>query len=352
MIGELLRHTLELYLDAAPWLLLGLVAAGLIKAWVPHDRMSRWLGGRGLWPVAKAALVGAPLPLCSCGVLPAAIGLHRAGASRGATVSFLIATPETGVDSIAVSYALLGPFLAVVRPIAAIISAMFAGLLTALVPEAAPVREKFQFNVVAAPLNTVGVCNDDCCCHEPVPAPNWWQRSLGGLRYALTDILDDIAPWLLAGLLVAAAVATFVPPLAMAQWGSGLPAMGLMLLIGIPMYICATASTPLAAGLLLAGISPGTVLVFLLAGPATNVATLALVRRELGRGVLITYLAGIAVASVALGLLTDALVAHFGIDVQAELAAGAEVVPAWLAWASAIVLPVFALRPLRRRWLR
>ncbi len=315
---------LEIALDAAPWLLLGLVSAGLIKAWVPESAINRWLGGHGLWPITKAALVGAPLPLCSCGVLPAALALHRGGASRGSTVSFLIATPETGADSVTLSYALLGPFMAVVRPIAAVLSAIFAGLLASLAPA--------QEASAAAPS-----CNGGCCgggCSVPPPSPGFWQRNRDGLRYALGDILDDIAPWLGLGLLLAALIATAVEPQAMAEWGGGLPAMLAMLLVGVPMYICATASTPLAAALLLAGLSPGTVLVFLLAGPATNIATLAVVKRELGPAVLAAYLGGIALSAVGLGLLTDAIAAHYAIDIPAQLAEGGEWLPAWLAWGS------------------
>ncbi len=343
---ELLRQTLHLYLDAAPWLLLGLVVAGLIKGWTAEARIGRWLGGSGLGPVVKAALIGAPLPLCSCGVLPAALGLRRAGASRGATVSFLIATPETGVDSIALSYALLGPLFAVVRPIAAVLSAVCAGALVALVPE--PGRRP-AFNVVAAP---VAACGCGGACGAPAVPANGWRRARDGLRYALTDILDDIAPWLAVGLLLAGGVAAFVPPLALAHWGSGVAAMLVMLLVGIPMYICATASTPLAAALLLAGVSPGTVLVFLLAGPATNIATLALVRRELGGRVMTAYLGGLAAASVGLGVATDWVVGRFDIDVVAGVGAAAEVVPAWLAWVSGGLLLLAAIKPLRRLWLR
>jgi uncharacterized membrane protein YraQ (UPF0718 family) len=336
MTAELFSNTLALYLDAAPWLLLGLLAAGLIKAWVPDALLSRWLGGRGIWPVTRAALIGAPLPLCSCGVLPAAIGLHRGGASRSATVSFLIATPETGADSVALSYALLGPFLTVVRPVAAILSAIFTGLLSGLVPESQ-----------AVPSAGSASCGS-CCggsCGAPAAAPaSFMQKGLAGLRYAATDILDDIAPWLAAGLVLAGIVATFIPPQALAEWGSGLPAMVLMLLIGIPMYICATASTPVAAALLLAGISPGTVLVFLLAGPATNIATMAMVKKELGNGVLMAYLLGISVASIGLGLLTDIIASHFAVDVMAELGKGSELLPAWLAWGSGALLLLLALR--------
>ena len=338
MIADLPANILAVYLDAAPWLLLGLVAAGLIKAWVPEALLSRWLGGRGLWPVTKAAFIGAPLPLCSCGVLPAALGLHRGGASRSATVSFLIATPETGADSIAVSYALLGPFMTIVRPIAAILSAIFTGLLSGLLPE--PKSEP-----VTATSNCGSCCSNSCSPEAPPTSSA--QKTQQGLRYAVTEILDDIAPWLAIGIVLAGLVATFIPPQALAEWGSGLPAMLIMLLVGIPMYICATASTPVAAALLLAGISPGTVLVFLLAGPATNIATLAVVKKELGNSVLATYLLGIAVASISLGLITDLIANNMAIDISVQLTQGAELVPSWLAWGSALLLALLAVRPLR-----
>ncbi|MCW8918307.1 MAG: SO_0444 family Cu/Zn efflux transporter [Gammaproteobacteria bacterium] len=337
MIAEFLGTTLALYLDAAPWLLLGLAAAGVIRVWLPDALLARWLGGSGLWPVTKAALIGAPLPLCSCGVLPAALGLHRGGASRSATVSFLIATPETGADSIAVSYALLGPFMTVVRPVAAILGAIFTGLLTALLPEA---EHK--------PLAAAAACGCANRCSAPPVVPDGViATSRRGVRYAAVEILDDIAVWLAVGIVLAGMVATVIPSQALVAWGSGLPAMVLMLLAGIPMYICATASTPVAAALLLAGISPGTVLVFLLAGPATNIATLSVVRRELGLRVLLTYLLGIAVASIGLGLLTDLVATTLAIDIQVELGRGAELLPSWLAWGSGVLLAVLAIKPLR-----
>jgi hypothetical protein len=173
-------------------------------------------------------------------------------------------------------------------------------------------------------------------------------KTLQGLRYAASEIIDDIALWLAIGIVLAGAVATWVPPQALAEWGSGLPAMVLMLLVGIPMYICATASTPVAAALLLAGISPGTVLVFLLAGPATNIATLAVLHKELGRGVLAAYLAGIALSSIGLGLLLDLLLARFNLNVVAQMGEGGELVPSWLAWGSAVLLGLLAIKPIRR----
>ncbi len=327
--------TLDLYLDAAPWLLLGLVATGLIKAWMPEGALARHLGGEGLGPVLRAALIGAPLPLCSCGVLPAAMEIRRGGASKGATVSFLVATPETGPDSIALSYALLGPFMMVVRPVAAVFSAVVAGLLAG--------RAKEDPVAAAAPPPCGASCGASCANSRP--------GLVAGLRYAFTDALFDIAPWLTAGLIAAGAVVAFVPPMALAAWASGPLALIGMLGAGIPVYVCATASTPIAAGFLLAGVSPGAVLVFMLVGPATNIATIGVVGRDLGRGALMGYLGGIAIGALAAGLATDALVSVFAIDVTAEMAKAAELVPEPLAMAAGVII-VLPLGPRLFGWAR
>ncbi len=341
-MGSYLSHTLALYLEAAPWLLLGLLAAGLIKSWMGEGLLARWLQGDGLRPVFKAALIGMPLPLCSCGVLPAALGLRRAGARPGPTASFMIATPETGVDSIAVSYALLGPVMAIARPLAALFSAVFTGLLVTLAPTHTPISGSTS-------SCSSSCCGSSCSSDTPAPPPSLWQRGRNGVRYAFTDILEDIAGWLLLGLLLAGLIATLVSPQALAAWGSGPLAMLVMLLVGIPMYICATASTPLAAVLLVAGVSPGTVLVFLLAGPATNIATIGVLRKEMGGAVATTYLLAMAVASILMGLTLDAMVGWWGIDIAVQAATAGEWMPPWLAWGSALLLALLALRLLMRR---
>lgn len=336
-----LQNLLNICLEAAPWLLFGLITAAVIKVWLPEGLVARWLGGRGPWPVTKAALIGAPLPLCSCGVLPAALAVRRGGASRGSTLSFLIATPETGVDSVALSYALLGPFMMVVRPIAAIITAVVTGLLTLIVPAA----KIYPAHVPEAAKDSCGSgCTTDCSTEANGSSP---VRGVTSYWRAVVDIWDDIVLWLFIGLLLAALVETLVPPLALVEWGSGIVAMGMMLLVGIPIYICATASTPVAAGLLLAGISPGTVLVFLLAGPANNIATMIVVARELGRTTALIYLTGIAHCSVALGLGLDALVAWQKVDVVAQLADEGELIPHWLAMSSLLLL-MLGIKPIRR----
>jgi uncharacterized membrane protein YraQ (UPF0718 family) len=357
---ELLINIWAVFLDTAFWLLLGLLAAGVIKSFIAEDTMQRWVGGSGFAAVSRAALFGAPLPLCSCGVLPAAIGLHRSGASKEATVSFLISTPETSVDSIAVTYALMGPVMAVYRPIAALVSAIITGMMTALTKTDAP--------VAAAAGETADACcsseatheQKSCCaggsdaasapscCASTEPVAEQQNRLFNAVKYAASELLDDIAAWMAVGIVIAGIMLTYIPPDWLAQWGQGVSAMLVMLLVGIPMYICAVASTPVAAGLIMAGVSPGVALVFLLVGPATNIAGLALVSRELGVKVTLVYLAGIAVVSVGMGLLLEYLLQATSWQVDVRLGEASMMLPMLLSWGSAIVLLVLAIRPLRR----
>ncbi|CAK0765633.1 Permease [uncultured Gammaproteobacteria bacterium] len=344
---EFAVHGLDLFLDAAPWLVLGLAAAGLVHAWLPAATLGRWLGGRGIRPAVLAALIGAPLPLCSCGVLPAAVGLRRAGASREAVVSFLIATPETGLDSIALSYGILGPFFAIARPVAAVTSAVATGLLMLVLP-----REDVAVPALS-PAASAGGCATDCCGSGKMVAParqSLLGRTLAGLSYAFTDMFDDLILWLALGLLAAALTATLVPPQALAGWGGGLPAMLAMVAIGVPMYICATASTPLAGALLLAGVSPGAVMVFLLAGPATNLATIAVVRRELGSMATVLYLSGLIGCALVAGIITDLVVHDFSFDLAHSWSTAEEAAPGWVAMASAALLLALAIRSVWRRF--
>ena len=337
-------HLRDVVLEASPWLLLGLIVAGLIRAWLPTRHLARWLGGRGLGPMVRAAVIGTPLPLCSCSVLPAAVALRRGGASKPATTAFLIATPENGADSIALSYAMLGPVMTIVRPVAACISAVATAVTVAWVDRSCSPPQRS-----AAPGDAPGCCDvseSSCCdasaascCDEQAPSASGpLRRGLEGVRYAMTNLLADIAWWLMLGLLLAAVIHTFVSPDALATWGSGLPAMLLMLIVGVPMYICATASTPVAAAMLVAGVSPGTVLVFLLAGPATNLGSVGVVRRELGTSTMVAYLVGVAVTTVVLGLLLDVAVTAAGISIIAQASAAGHVVPDWLAALCAALL--------------
>lgn len=361
-------NLLQISLEAAPWLVLGLIIGGLIKVLIPTEFLQRHLKGSGLGSITKAALLGAPLPLCSCGVIPAALGLRQAGASKPATVSFLVSTPETGVDSISISYALLGPFMAIARPIAAIASAITAGLLVG------KTEDKNEAELVSNEQNSCCESNsvekenscsteitDDCCAPSSTDSAaraccgtetaykqseSFTKKAWSGIHYAFTKLLDDIIIWLLIGLAFSAAIKTFLPASFLAEWGSGLPAMLLMIVIGIPMYVCATASTPIAAGLMMAGISPGTALVFLMAGPATNISTLGIIGKELGRRSLSAYLIGVCVIALASGLLLDYLISYWAIDIQAQLTASAHLIPHSIAWIALIILTAVASRRL------
>lgn len=345
-MSELVRNVAGIALEAAPWLLLGLAMAGAIRAWLPTRAIAARLGGSGLGPVSVAALIGAPLPLCSCGVLPAAFSLRRAGASRAATASFLVSTPETGVDSIALSWALLGPFFAIVRPLAALASAVATGLAVGrFAPDSGG-----AVRVRAMELFEAKHAHGDGCREPAHAAPRTTLRA--GLRYAFTDLLDDLAPWLAVGLVLAGAIVTLVPPAALAAWGGGVFAMLLMLAVAVPMYVCATASTPIAHAMLHAGVSPGTTLVFLLAGPATNIASLALLRRELGGRATAVYVAGVSLSALALGLLLDAAWASLGFALLSSSHAHDDshvhALPLWLSAPALALLVGLALRRLAR----
>ncbi len=352
---DLLLNIWAVFLDTAFWLLLGLLAAGLIKTFIAEDTLQRWVGGSGIAAVSRAALFGAPLPLCSCGVLPAAIGLRRSGASKEATVSFLISTPETSVDSIAVTYALMGPVMAVYRPVAALVSAIVTGMMTALVKtETVVAADQAATDCCGHAEPAAAGCGNNadtgaaCCGDPPAAVLPKQSRLYGAFKYAATELLDDIAGWMAIGIIVAGAILTYIPPDWLARWGQGVFAMLVMLVIGIPMYICAVASTPVAAGLIVAGVSPGVALVFLLVGPATNIAGLALVSKELGYRVTLIYLAGLSIIAIAMGLLLEYLLQSTSWQVTARLGEAGMMLPMTLAWGSAIVLLVLGIRPLRR----
>ena len=356
---ELLQNIWTVFLDTAFWLLLGLLAAGFIKSYISEDTMRRWVGGSGFAAVSRAALFGAPLPLCSCGVLPAAIGLHRSGASKEATVSFLISTPETSVDSIAVTYALMGPVMAVYRPVAALVSAVGTGLMTTLATGgAAPAVKSPQAPASCCSQGQESAKNSccagsaeaepgqSCCATEPATSARQ-NRLSTAFKYAASELLDDIAVWMAVGIVIAGVMLTYIPPDWLAQWGQGFSAMLVMLVVGIPMYICAVASTPVAAGLVLAGVSPGVALVFLLVGPATNIAGLALISKELGIKVTAVYLAGISVISVGMGLLLEYLLRTTAWQIDVRLGEASMMLPMFLTWGSAILLLILAIKPLR-----
>lgn len=287
----LLTAFVEVVVQAAIYILFGLMLAATLKALIPSSLVLRFTGQTNFKSVLGATLAGIPMPLCSCGVIPMAVALRQQGASPGAVMAFLIATPETGVDSILLSFALLNPLMAIVRPVVALLTALTTGVIE-------------NINNPVLMVNTKLI--------EDSKRPN--------IIVAFMDLLANITPWLLTGLALSALINIYVPASFIEQHlSNGVWAKLLMLAIGLPMYICASASTPVAASLMLKGMSPGTALVFLLAGPATNVTTMLTVLKLFGRRSLAIYLGTIAVFSLVFGLLLDWYVIHYGIEMVANL---------------------------------
>lgn len=286
--------------ELSPWLLFGAAVAGLLHILVPRSFVQNHLGRGGLSDVVRAVLFGIPMPLCSCGVIPAAIGLHRHGASKGASTGFLISTPQTGVDSIAVAGAFLGWPFAIFKVLAAFIMGIVGGAAVNWTNPAVPENtiEQAQGNDEATENAMLGA--------EHAPANN---RITEFFEFTVDELLAGIWKWLLFGIVVSALISTFVGPnqLAEATWTQGLSGMFIMLLIALPLYVCATGSVPIAASLVAAGMPTGAALVFLMAGPATNVATLGAVFSTFGRRVTAIYITVVALGSILLGWLFDAL---------------------------------------------
>lgn len=322
--------------EMSPYLLLGFLIAGLLHAFVPGRFYARYLARNNFRSVALAALFGVPLPLCSCGVIPTAMAMHREGASKAATVSFLIATPQTGVDSILATAGLLGLPFALVRPVAAFTTALVGGALVG-----AACRYE-------APLS----------CTASAEAPkrlSFLGRCLSALRYGFGEMMQDIGRWLVIGLLLAGAITIFVPDDLFAVsaqhplWG-----MLLVLALAIPMYLCATGSVPIAAALMLKGLSPGAALVLLMAGPATNMAAILVIGKVLGRRTLLLYLTAIIVGAIGFGLAIDTLLpAEWFQPLQSTMMAGhcshAAATPWWQV-ASSILFVVLLAAALFKRY--
>ncbi|MBK7973402.1 MAG: SO_0444 family Cu/Zn efflux transporter [Deltaproteobacteria bacterium] len=373
--------------ESSFYLLLGFTAAGLLHALVPASLIRKLLGRRRIRSILVASLVGVPLPLCSCSVVPTAIALRRRGASRGATVSFLVSTPETGVDSIALTWGLMGWLMALFRPLAAFVTALVAGLAVEVLG-----HDDEDSRAAGDPAAAPALPADPCChdssgasasgasssavsaiptVHEHgahghdhdhgdgrdssavvgldaaagAPEGPWLNRVI---RYGFRDLLDDLSHWLLFGLIVSALVSAFVPATIVERFlGRGIVPMLMMALIGVPLYICASASTPIAASLMLKGMSPGAALVFLLTGPATNVGSIVLLTGYFGSRVVAIYVAVVALLSIAFGMLLDLVIASTGIKpVLAMGSAGG--LPAPLQLGATLVFVVLLLASVAR----
>ncbi|MFQ5906528.1 MAG: SO_0444 family Cu/Zn efflux transporter [bacterium] len=324
------RNSWGVLSDSGTYVIFGLAVAGLINVFAGSQKIVRHLGERSFKSVLLSSVFGVPLPLCSCGVVPTAISLHQKGASKGATVSFLVSTPETGVDSIAISWALLDPLMTICRPIAAFLTAIFAGSFENLLSEKRSPQDLLSERECI-------VCGEEGSVsthHHSLGV-----RLAGGIRYAFMELLGDISRWFLVGVVIAGAIAYFVPEgLITERAGYGWPAMFMMALVGIPLYMCATSSTPIAAVLIAKGVSPGAALVFLLTGPVTNAASLTVVARFLGRRATVVYLGTIFASSLLFGWGLNWIYRAFRLDATAIVGKGAEVMPSWLKAIAGIVL--------------
>lgn len=288
-----MEQILDLINEMSPYLLLGFLLAGILHAFVPGQVYSKYLSKSNFRSVVLAALFGIPLPLCSCGVIPTAMSLRRDGASKGATMSFLIATPQTGVDSIIATFSLMGLPFAIIRPIAALLTALFGGEMVTLVDGDKSSEEHIAEHQTNAEQ------------HEHT---SFISKVREALRYAFLDMMEDIGKWLVVGLVVAGLITVFVPDSFFEVFkDNSLLSMLLVLCFAVPMYLCATGSIPIAVALMMKGLTPGAGLVLLMAGPACNMASILVINKVMGRKTLVTYLASIITGAVGFGLIIDHL---------------------------------------------
>ncbi|MBD3307667.1 SO_0444 family Cu/Zn efflux transporter [candidate division KSB3 bacterium] len=340
----------EIFVEMAPYICLGFLMAGLIHVFVETQTIFTYLGKGRIKSVIYAALIGIPLPLCSCSVVPTTAGLKKQGANNGAAMSFLIATPETGVDSIAVTYALLDPIMTIFRPIAAFLTAVVAGISENLWGNAYQEPEERISSERSCSVDNC--CDDSDCASETQQRPRTLLKKLAAaLQYGFGTIVHDIGKWLIIGVAVAGAISVIIPEdLLRSHLPGGIFSMLIMLLVGIPFYICATASTPIAAALILKGVSPGAAFVLLLAGPATNAATISVIYGVFRRRATIIYLSSIAICAIGMGLLLDQIYSWWQIPTSAVAGTATELLPEWLSLMTAVLLLAVLLYDAANGW--
>jgi len=328
MILEIINNYLvslwDLTLEMSPYLLLGFLIAGVLYIYFPKEKVTKYLGKNNFRSTLNAALIGVPLPLCSCGVIPTGISFYKNGASKGSSVSFLISTPQTGVDSVLATYALLGLPLAIIRPIIALITGVFGGLVT----------NSFEKNEIKEDQKNE--------TENASPTIDNKNKLKSMLQYAFVEFLQDISKWLVIGLLLAALMAVLIPDDFFINYLSNeYLSIAIVLIASIPLYVCATGSVPIAAVLLMKGLSPGAAIVFLMAGPATNAATITVIGNVLGKKTLMSYMASIIGGAVFFGILVNELLPREWFTsqlVHIHDGHGAHLIPEWLKIGSSILL--------------
>jgi uncharacterized membrane protein YraQ (UPF0718 family) len=346
LLLDILLQSWNILVESSVFILFGLLVSGLLRVFLNPGSVSRHLGQGRFKSVFKASLMGIPIPLCSCGVLPAAAALKKQGANNGAVTSFLISTPESGVDSIAITYALMDPIMTVVRPVAAFVTAFAAGISENLLGKPDTTR----------PIVPDLSCPVDGCCDGQNCSPevhrnhhSFTEKTKAGFRFAFTDVWGDLAVWFLFGLLLSGIITVLIPESVFSRYmGGGFGSMLIMLGVGIPVYICATASTPIAATLILQGVSPGAALVFLMTGPATNVTSLTVLTRVLGRRATAIYLFAIAICAVGFGLLVDWIYSAMDISARAVVGQAGEAIPHAVGLVGAVLILILSVQPVWR----
>jgi hypothetical protein len=338
VINNYLVALWDLTLEMSPYLLLGFLIAGILYIYFPKEKVTKYLGKKNFRSTLNAALIGVPLPLCSCGVIPTGISFYKNGASKGSSVSFLISTPQTGVDSILATYSLLGLPLAIIRPIIALITGILGGLVTNSVEK----NEK-----ISSASNTVRTGNTE---------QNEGNKLQKMLHYAFVEFLQDISKWLIIGLLLAALMAVLIPDDFFTNYLSNeYLSMAIVLLASIPLYVCATGSVPIAAVLLMKGLSPGAAIVFLMAGPATNAATITVIGKVMGRKTLFSYMASIIGGAIFFGILVNEFLPRewfTGHLVHLHDGHGSHLIPDWLKVVSSVALILLLINGYAQKYFK
>ncbi len=294
IITDVLEETVYMFLEMAPYIVLGLLFVGLLNLFVTKDMVSKHMGKNNFLSLFKAALFGVPLPLCSCGVIPSAVYMYKNGASKSSVVSFLISTPQTGIDSIIATYGMLGWVFAIFRPIAAFIMGIVGGFAVKTFDKQPPGSNPKPV-IEVADYNTI----------------NKESKLRKFFYYSFVEFLDDISVQFIIGVIAAGLIAYLIPDNFFEGTGinSGITGMLVMVAVGIPMYVCATASIPIAIVLIMKGFSPGTAFVFLAAGPATNAASLSILMNTLGKKTTLIFIGSITILSMLFGLILDEIFA-------------------------------------------
>jgi hypothetical protein len=338
VINNYLVALWDLTLEMSPYLLLGFLIAGILYIYFPKEKVTKYLGKKNFRSTLNAALIGVPLPLCSCGVIPTGISFYKNGASKGSSVSFLISTPQTGVDSILATYSLLGLPLAIIRPIIALITGILGGLVTNSVEK----NEK-----ISSASNTVRTGNTE---------QNEGNKLQKMLHYAFVEFLQDISKWLIIGLLLAALMAVLIPDDFFTNYLSNeYLSMAIVLLASIPLYVCATGSVPIVAVLLMKGLSPGAAIVFLMAGPATNAATITVIGKVMGRKTLFSYMASIIGGAIFFGILVNEFLPRewfTGHLVHLHDGHGSHLIPDWLKVVSSVALILLLINGYAQKYFK